>query len=267
MTEAALWQGYQIVAATGGTLVGGDDWTVRGLSIDTRSLQPGELFVALQAARDGHDFVQQAFEAGASAALVSTQQDVAGPQIVVPDTLAALRQLAAASRDRFFGPLVGVTGSAGKTTTKEMLRLALSPLGAIHAADKSFNNHIGVPITLSELPSSAKAGVVEMGMNHAGEIRDLTGLVRPHIALITTIAEAHLENLGSLEGIADAKAEIAEGVRASGAMILPADSPFKEHLRQRCEQAGVSRILYFGRTGEDATLREVTPEAGGLRVE
>jgi len=266
MSEAALWLGYQVVAATGGALVGVADWTVGGLSIDTRSLKPGDLFVALQAARDGHDFVEAAFEKGASAAIVSRRLDVEGPQIVVPDTLVAIERLAAAARDRYFGPILGVTGSAGKTTTKEMLRLALSPLGEVHAADKSFNNHIGVPLTLSELPVSAKAAVIEMGMNHAGEIRTLTTLAKPHIAMITTVAEAHLENLGSLEGIADAKAEIAEGLRPGGVMLLPADNPFFHHLKRRCREAGVSRMLSFGKAGDDARLTGLTPQDDGLLV-
>lgn len=266
MTNEPLWHGYQVVAATGGEARGGSDWSVNGLSIDTRTIRQGDLFIALEAARDGHDFVAEAFTRGASAVLVSRPIDVDGPQVLVADTMGALHGLAAAGRDRNFGPLIGVTGSAGKTTTKEMLRHALAPLGKVHAAIKSFNNHLGVPITLAELPPDADAGVIEMGMNHAGEIRELTKLVRPHIAIITTIAEAHIENLGSLEAIADAKSEIAEGLRPEGVMILPADSPFLGQLKERCSQAGASKLLTFGRQGSDAKLLSIANADGGLTV-
>jgi UDP-N-acetylmuramoyl-tripeptide--D-alanyl-D-alanine ligase len=260
-----LFEAYQVAAATGGELRGGEDWSIGGLSIDTRSIRPGDLFVALEAERDGHDFAGQAFEKGAAAALVGKPVE-GGPYVLVPDTLRAAEMLASAARDRSFAPLIGVTGSAGKTTTKEMLRAALTPLGEVHAAQKSFNNHIGVPLTLAELPPAAKAGVFEMGMNHSGEIRGLTSLVRPHIALITTIAEAHLEFLGSMEAIADAKAEIAEGLRPGGTMILPADSPYLPRLLQRCEEAGVGNIQTFGRKGEHARLMGAEPAEGGMNV-
>jgi UDP-N-acetylmuramoyl-tripeptide--D-alanyl-D-alanine ligase len=262
----ALFEAYQVAAATGGELYGGEDWQMSGLSIDTRTIRKGDLFVALSAERDGHDFAQQAFQGGAAAALVSKPVE-GGPYVLVPDTLKALERLAEAARDRCFSPLIGVTGSAGKTTTKEMLRAALTPLGEVHAAQKSFNNHIGVPLTLAELPPAVGAGVFEMGMNHAGEIRGLTSLVRPHIALITTIAEAHLEFLGSMEAIADAKAEIAEGLRPSGAMILPGDSPYLSRLKQRCEEAGVRNLLTFGWKGEHGWLKSAEDGAEGQLVE
>lgn len=263
MSGTGLWQAYAIAAATGGALHGGGEWRADGISIDSRSIRPGDLFFALKAERDGHDFAPDALARGAAAAVVTRPLDVRGPQLVVADTQRALEALAEAARDRFFGKLIGVTGSAGKTTTKEMLRAALAPMGEIHAAVKSFNNHIGVPMTLAELPPSAAAGVVEMGMNHAQEIRGLTTLVRPHIALITTIAEAHLENLGSLEAIADAKAEIAEGLRPGGAMILPADSPYLGRLEMRCAEVGVTAPLTFGRNGREARLVDVEPDGDG----
>jgi UDP-N-acetylmuramoyl-tripeptide--D-alanyl-D-alanine ligase len=262
----SLWKTYQVAAATNGVLQGDGETPINGLSIDTRSLREGDLFVALKAERDGHEFLQQAFEKGAAAALVSKPVEGGGPQIVAGETLSALERLAETARDRSFAPLVGVTGSAGKTTTKEMLRFALSPLGKVHAAVKSFNNHIGVPLTLAELPPEADAGVFEMGMNHAGEIRGLTTLVRPHVALITTIAEAHLEFLGSMEAIADAKAEIAEGLREGGVMILPADSPYIERLEKRCREAGVEALRYFGKAGEDGKLIAAEPCPEGLKV-
>ncbi|NNU15053.1 UDP-N-acetylmuramoyl-tripeptide--D-alanyl-D-alanine ligase [Parvularcula sp. ZS-1/3] len=251
----ALWQAYQVQGATGGKLTGGD-WSGNGLSIDTRTLQPGDIFVALEAERDGHNFVPQAFEKGAAAAIV-TREIAGGPCLIVNDTLRAVEAMARTARDRSFAPLIGVTGSAGKTTTKEMLRACLEPMGEVHAAEKSFNNHIGVPLTLAELPPSADVGVFEMGMNHAGEIRALTSLVQPHIALITTIAAAHLEFLGSMEAIADAKAEIAEGLRRGGAMIIPGESRYAERLEQRCREAGVTEILRFGEGAFESRLNKI----------
>ncbi|MEM9840161.1 MAG: UDP-N-acetylmuramoyl-tripeptide--D-alanyl-D-alanine ligase [Pseudomonadota bacterium] len=266
MTRAPLWQAYQVASPDVAEFHGGKEWSANGISIDTRTLREGDLFVALEAARDGHDFVASAFEKGAAAVIVSRKVDADGPQVVVDSPLGALRNLAKAGRDRNFGRLIGVTGSAGKTTTKEMLRHALAPLGKVHAAVKSFNNHIGVPITMAELPPDADAAVIEMGMNHAGEIRDLTKLVQPHIAIITTIAEAHIENLGSLEGIADAKSEISEGLRPGGSMILPADSPFLPRLKERCTEAGAAYLLTFGKTGDDAKLLSTENVEGGLLV-
>ncbi|MEM1409687.1 MAG: UDP-N-acetylmuramoyl-tripeptide--D-alanyl-D-alanine ligase [Pseudomonadota bacterium] len=268
MRGEPLWQLYQIAAATGGSLVGESAGPsaagIYGLSNDTRTLEPGDLFVALEAARDGHDFLKAAFDAGAAAALVSRADTSLGPQIVVQDTLSALEHLAAAARDRFFGYIIGVTGSVGKTTTKEMLRHALKPLGEIHAAEQSFNNHIGVPMTLAELPPTADVAVMEMGMNHSGEIRGLTTLAKPHIAIITAIAEAHLENLGSIEAIADAKAEIAEGLLPGGSIILPADSPHLGRLRQRCSEVGVNNVRTFGEKGADASI--LSAESDGSKI-
>ncbi|MEO1040789.1 MAG: UDP-N-acetylmuramoyl-tripeptide--D-alanyl-D-alanine ligase [Pseudomonadota bacterium] len=267
MNASPLWKDYQVAAATRGTARGGGAWTASGLSIDTRTLRPGDIFVAIEAERDGHDFLPQAFEAGASAALVSLPVDETfGPQIVVKHTLTALEALAAAARDRNFGKLVGVTGSAGKTTTKEMLRFAMAPAGEVHAADKSFNNHLGVPLTLAALPARASIGVFEMGMNHAGEIRGLTTLVQPHIAVITTIAAAHLEFLGSMEAIADAKAEIAEGVRRGGAIVLPADNPYIDRLIQRSREAGAVAITTFGEAGKEARIEGIETLSEGLTV-
>ncbi|MEM9809681.1 MAG: UDP-N-acetylmuramoyl-tripeptide--D-alanyl-D-alanine ligase [Pseudomonadota bacterium] len=267
MSAPTLWQGYQVAAATRGLETSTHDWHASGFSLDTRTLKPGEIFVAIEAERDGHDFVPQAFKAGAVAALVSRPLDQGlGPQIVVKQTLTALEALAAAARDRNFGTLIAVTGSAGKTTTKEMLRHALSPAGQVHAADKSFNNHLGVPLTLAALPASAPMGVFEIGMNHAGEIRGLTTLVKPHIAIITTIAAAHLEFLGSMEAIADAKAEIAEGLRRGGFVVLPADSPYLAQLMTRCREAGVSGLMTFGEAGRDARLESADVSPDGLMV-
>jgi len=221
-----------------------------GLSIDTRTLKPGDLFVALKGdARDGHDFVGAAFAAQAAAALVARAvPDLAAdaPLLTVANTLRGLEDLAQAARTRSRAQIVAVTGSVGKTTTKEMLRLAMGALGHVHASAGSYNNHWGVPLSLAALPENCDFGVFEVGMNHFGEIRALNRMVRPHVALITTVAPAHLEFFVNCEAIADAKSEIFEAVEPGGAALIPADSPYAERLRRRAHQARVSRILGFG---------------------
>jgi UDP-N-acetylmuramoyl-tripeptide--D-alanyl-D-alanine ligase len=260
--NASLWTAFEAAAATGGALCarGGDpgrwiaeEWSAHGVSIDTRTLGAGEMFVALVDARDGHDFVAAAFERGASAALVARAPQNApegAPLLVVGDTLEGLRDLARAARLRNFGKRVAVTGSVGKTSTKEMLRAAFAAAGRVHASDKSFNNHWGVPLTLARMPMNADFSVFEIGMNHAGEITPLTRLVRPHVAVITTIGEAHIENLGSRENIARAKAEIFLGLEAGGAAVLPIDNDYFGLLRDLARGAGVERIVTFGESPE-----------------
>ncbi len=278
--SAGLWTAFEAAAATGGALCarGGDpdrwvaeEWAAHGLSIDTRTLAPGELFVALTDARDGHDFVVNAFERGASAALVARAPSNApdgAPLLIVPDTLEGLRDLARAARLRNFGKRVAVTGSVGKTSTKEMLRAALGAIGRVHASDKSFNNHWGVPLTLARMPMDADFGVFEIGMNHAGEITPLTKIVAPHVAVITTIGDAHIEFLGSRENIARAKAEIFLGLEKGGAAILPIDNDHFGLLRDLASKAGVARIVTFGE-GKDADirLRSYRGDAAGAEVE
>jgi UDP-N-acetylmuramoyl-tripeptide--D-alanyl-D-alanine ligase len=261
-----LWTAFEAAAATGGALCarGGDpgrwiaeEWSAHGVSIDTRTLTPGEIFVALVDARDGHDFVGAAFERGASAALVARAPQNApdgAPLLIVDDTLEGLRDLARAARRRNFGKRIAVTGSVGKTSTKEMLRAAFGAVGRVHASDKSFNNHWGVPLTLARMPMGADYGVFEIGMNHAGEITPLTNLVRPHVAVVTTIGEAHIENLGSRENIARAKAEIFLGVEKDGAAVLPIDNDYFGLLRELAVAAGVTRIFTFGESN-DADVR------------
>lgn len=270
-----LWTSFEAAAATGGRIdapPGADGWAVGGLSIDTRTLVPGDLFVALADVRDGHDFLGAAAAAGAAAALVTHRPDDAPqdlPLLVVEDPLAAVQALARAARDRNFGRLIGVTGSAGKTSTKEMLRAALAPSGQVHAAAKSFNNHIGVPITLASLPASADFGVFEIGMNHAGEITPLTGLVQPHVAIITTVAAAHLEHFKSVDDIAAAKAEILNGLRPGGVAILPADNAYFGQLADAAADVGVGTILPFGQTADPilgVRLDEYSPGPGGASV-
>lgn len=276
--SAGLWTAYEAAAATGGALCarGGDpdrwvaeEWAAGGLSIDTRTLAPGEMFVALIDARDGHEFVSSAFERGASAALVArppTNAPDGAPLLVVRDTLEGLRDLARAARLRNFGKRIAVTGSAGKTSTKEMLRAAFAGAGRVHASDKSFNNHWGVPLTLARMPIDADFGIFEIGMNHAGEITPLTRLVAPHVAIVTTIAPAHLEFFGTTEKIAEAKSEIFLGVAKGGAAVLPIDNEHYGLLRKRAEEAGVARVIAFGE-GRKADVRLVSYRGDGTQAE
>ncbi len=283
-----LWTAYEAAAATGGALCarGGDpdrwiaeEWAAKGVSIDTRSLKPGEIFVALKDTRDGHEFIRKAFEAGAAAALVARAPKDApdsAPLLVVPDTLEGLSDLARAARDRNFGKRVAVTGSVGKTSTKEMLRAALATAGDVHAADKSFNNQWGVPLTLARMPMASDFGVFEIGMNHSGEITPLTRLVAPHVSVITTVAPAHLEFFSSVEEIAEAKAEIFLGMKPSSVAILPGDNPHYPLLRRRAEEVGVKRILSFGENADadfrltgyryDGEYAQITAELKGKKV-
>lgn len=266
---SALWTSAEAQAATLGTV--SRDFSVSGISIDTRSLKPGDLFVALKGdARDGHEFVNAALKAKAGAALVSRDvADVGGnaPLLSVANTLRGLEDLARAARARSHAKIIAVTGSAGKTTTKEMLRLALGASGVTHASAASYNNHWGVPLSLASLPRDAQFGVFEIGMNHFGEIRSLVGFVRPDVALITTIAPAHLEFFGTCEAIADAKSEIFEGIVPGGAALVPADSPYAPRLIARAKQAGVSRVLSFGAAaGSDARLLSYNETKDGAQI-
>ena len=226
MPKMTLWTATDAVAATHGTTT--TDWSATGVSIDTRTIQPGDLFIALTDSRDGHDFVATALQKGAAAALVSRiPQDVApeAPLLIVPDVLRALEHLGQAARARSSAKIVAVTGSVGKTSTKEMLRAILSGQGRTHAAEASYNNHWGVPLTLARMPPDTQFAVIEIGMNHPGEIAPLARLTRPHVALITTIAPAHLEAFGSLDGIATEKAAIFQGLEPHGTAMIPLDTP------------------------------------------
>jgi UDP-N-acetylmuramoyl-tripeptide--D-alanyl-D-alanine ligase len=260
-----LWNSADAQSATLGKASA--RFAVNGFSIDTRTLKEGDLFVALKGDnRDGHDYVGAAFAAKAGAALVSRALDgVAGPLLTVADTQRGLEDLARAARARSNAKILAVTGSAGKTTTKEILRHALNGLGRTHVSAASYNNHWGVPLSLAALPETSEYGVFEIGMNHAGEIRNLVSFVRPHGALITTIAPAHLEFLGSCEAIADAKSEIFEGLMPGGFALIPADNIYADRLAARAAQAKVSRIVRFGKSGE-ARLLSFTPDGDGMRV-
>ena len=261
----SLWSAAETETATLGKA--SKPFAVNGLSIDTRTLKEGDLFVALKGDnRDGHDFVRAAFEAKAGAALVTHKPDgVSGPLLTVAHTQRGLEDLARAARARSNAKILAVTGSAGKTTTKEILALACNALGRTHASAASYNNHWGVPLSLAALPRDAEYGIFEVGMNHFGELRNLVSFVRPHVALITTIAPAHLEFFGTCEAIADAKSEIFEGLLPGGAGLIPSDSPYADRLKARAKQAQVSRIVTFGKAG-DARLISFAPDGDGMRV-
>ncbi|MDF1802729.1 UDP-N-acetylmuramoyl-tripeptide--D-alanyl-D-alanine ligase [Thalassovita sp.] len=243
-----LWTAAEAAAATGGQAVG--EWAVDGVSIDTRTLQPGDLFVALKAARDGHDFVAQALAAGAGAALVSrVPDDVApdAPLLIVPDVLAGLEDLARAARARTKAKIVAVTGSVGKTSTKEMLRVVLGGQGRTHAAEASYNNHWGVPLTLARMPADTQYAVIEIGMSNPGEIAPLARLTRPHVAMITTVAAAHLEAFENIEGIAHEKASIFEGLEPGGVAVVNGDLPTSDILIAAGRERA-ARVLTFGQS-------------------
>ena len=245
---------------------------VEGASIDTRTLKPGDLFFAVKGeASDGHDYVARAFEAGAAAAVISRPRAPGlaahEPTFRVDDTLRAMERLGVAARARTKARVVAVTGSVGKTSAKEMLRVALSHFGPTHASAASYNNHWGVPLTLSRLPAGAAFAVIEIGMNHAGEITPLAAMARPHVALVTTIAPVHVEHLGSIEGVADAKAEIFSGLGPGGVAVLNRDAPQFARLEAAARMRG-ARIVTFGAgAGCDARLLDVSPLDGGSRVE
>jgi UDP-N-acetylmuramoyl-tripeptide--D-alanyl-D-alanine ligase len=245
-----LWTVAEIVAATGGRAENLIDGPIAAISIDSRDIGFKALFVAIKGdTLDGHDFVPQALAAGAAAALVSEAHFRAlGGQnlIVVPDTLKALENLGRAARARFRGTVIAVTGSAGKTTTKEAIRAALTPAGEVHASIKSFNNHWGVPLTLARLPREAKFGIFEIGMNHPGEITPLVKMVRPHLAVITTVAAAHLQFFNSVADIAAAKAEIFLGLEPGGTALLNTDHEYLHILFNHARKAGVGRIVTYG---------------------
>jgi UDP-N-acetylmuramoyl-tripeptide--D-alanyl-D-alanine ligase len=257
-----LWTHAELLDATGGTAWG--EFDANGVAFDSREIGKGDLFFAMKGeATDGHLFIDKAFANGAAGAIVS--EPVAYPHILVEDTMAALNALGIASRDRMQGKVVGVTGSAGKTGTKEALYAALdrSSRGKAHRSVKSYNNHVGVPLSLSRMPRDTQYGVFEMGMNHPGELRELTKLVRPHAAIVTTIAPAHIEFFKDEAAIADAKAEIFEGLMPDGEAILPADNPQYWRLRAAAEKY-TDNIVSFGFSAEaDVRVLEHVGAAGG----
>ena len=262
---SVLWTSQEIAAAIGGTP--SEPFEVTGVTFDSREVQPGDLFIAMPGTvHDGHRFVHGAFAAGAAGAIVS--QRVVGPHILVDDTFAALQALGRSSRERSRATIFGVTGSVGKTSTKEALYAALDRdrPGKVHRSVKSYNNHTGVPLSLARMPREAEYAVLEMGMNNKGEIAALTRQVRPHVALITAIAPAHIENLGSEEAIADAKAEIFEGLEPDGIAIVPNDTPHRDRL-VRAARRRAERIITFGRGDADVhAVHAVGANGGGSLI-
>jgi UDP-N-acetylmuramoyl-tripeptide--D-alanyl-D-alanine ligase len=258
-----LWQWLDLIAATQGQPEGAPTGRIGGFSIDTRSLAPEEVFVALADRRDGHEFVPEAFKAGAVAAIVTRSyapSGSVGALLRVDDPLQALVSIARAARTRSNARIVAITGSVGKTGTKEMLRHSLALAGSTHAAEKSYNNHWGVPLSLARMPPDCSFGVFEIGMNHAGEIAPLAELVRPHVTVITTIEPVHLGHFDSLEAIAAAKAEIFSGLVPGGTAVVPRDSPHYDLLLARARAVG-AEIVTFG-YHEEADFRALQVDLG-----
>lgn len=258
-----LWTSEALIEAVGGRVVGDVEANVTGISIDSRSVTRGEAFFAIMGDRfDGHDFVAGALKRGAALAVVAEDRlaDLPddGRYVVVADVLGALEDLGRAARARTDARILAVTGSVGKTSSKEMLRLALGACGRTHASVASFNNHWGVPLTLARMPADTEYGVFEIGMNHPGEITTLVAMVRPHVAIITTVEPVHLEFFGSVEAIAKAKAEIFSGLEPDGVVVLNADNDQFDLLRFLAHTAEVPHLATFGAAREaDVHLEQV----------
>ncbi|AYV44832.1 UDP-N-acetylmuramoylalanyl-D-glutamyl-2, 6-diaminopimelate--D-alanyl-D-alanine ligase [Caulobacter flavus] len=259
----ALWTAEEIAAATGGQVAG--DFAANGVSIDSRTVEPGDLFVALAGVRDGHEFVAQTAAKGAAGALVS--QAVETPAVVVADTFAALEALGVAARERAPQARRGaVTGSVGKTSVTRAVEAGLRRAGKAHASVKSYNNHIGVPLTLARMPRDTERAVFEVGMNHADEITPLSKFIRPHAVAITTVGPVHLENFADGEiGVARAKAEIFDGLEPGGVAVLNADNQWFDLLKAEAETAGAV-VRSFGRDGTSARLVDFVVEGAGATV-
>ena len=266
----ALWSAEEAARATGGHIPHGADWRAQGVSIDTRTVAHDDLFVALKGPRfDGHDFVEAALTDGAAAAMIDRPLPHADPArlLAVPDTQAGLEALARAARDRSAAKVVAVTGSVGKTGTKEALATLLSRQGATHASSGNLNNQIGLPLSLARMPAASRFGVFEIGMNHAGEIAPLSAILRPHVAIITTVEAVHLEYFPNIEAIADAKAEIFAGMTDDGAAILNRDNAQFARLAAAAKAQGIGRIWAFGTEPDcEAHIRSLSLDADGSTV-
>ena len=266
-SRVPLWTIHELAAATeatvSGPIVETPDGAVGGISIDTRTLEPGDAFFAITGENsDGHAYVEAALARGAALCVVARARRTAMPHgarlLLVDDVLQALEAAGRASRARSHARIVAVTGSVGKTTTKEALALALSADGPTHASAASYNNHWGVPLSLARLPRGAAYGVFELGMNHAGEITPLVAMVRPHVGIITTIEPVHIAQFPSVEAIADAKAELFSGIEPGGAVVLNRDNPYYDHLANAARAAGITTIVGFGEApGAQARLLSV----------
>ncbi|MCK0093943.1 UDP-N-acetylmuramoyl-tripeptide--D-alanyl-D-alanine ligase [Yoonia sp. F2084L] len=253
----ALWTSGEAAAATGGQST--QDWQANGVSIDTRTIQEGDLFVALKDVRDGHDFVAQALEKGAAAALVTHRPEGVpddAPLLIVGDVLEALGAMGRAARARTTAKIAAITGSVGKTSTKEMLRAVLQRQGKCHAAEASYNNHWGVPLTLARMPADTDYAVIEIGMSNPGEITPLSQMTRPHVVMVTTVAAAHLASFDSLAGIAVEKACIMDGLEQGGAAVLNSDIETSQILKDHAQAMGATQV-HFGETGRDWILKDV----------
>jgi UDP-N-acetylmuramoyl-tripeptide--D-alanyl-D-alanine ligase len=251
MSTTPLWTSGAMAAAMRAAVQGALPEAISGLSIDSRTIAPGDAYFAIKGdVHDGHAFVEAALKAGAALAVVETAQREKfpgnAPLLVVDDVLAGLVELAHAARARLTGQVIAVTGSVGKTSTKEALLHVLAAQGETHASTASFNNHWGVPLSLARCPADATFAIAEIGMNHAGEIRELVKMVRPHVAVITTVEPVHLEFFAGIEAIADAKAEIFEGLEPDGAVVLNCDNAQFARLQTRARKLGISRIVSFG---------------------
>ena len=262
----SLWKSKDAALATGGqnTL----SWSANGVSIDTRTIQLGDLFVALKADRDGHEFVNNAFENGAVAALVDHVPeglDRSFPLLLVPDVMAAFRAMARFARNRFKGKVIAVTGSVGKTSTKEMLNIILTEQGQTHSSFASYNNHWGVPLTLTRMGQDADFAVIEIGMNHPGEIAPLSVLANPDAALITSVAPAHLAAFKSIEGIAREKASVAEGLKGYGAIIINDDIPTIETVKFEINSRNFNPIC-FGSKEKRNRILNIDEKDEGLKI-
>jgi UDP-N-acetylmuramoyl-tripeptide--D-alanyl-D-alanine ligase len=263
--QTPLWTSSEIEAATGGRLDGAP-FAATGISIDTRSIEPGDLFVALAGIRDGHEFIDAALAKGAAGALAS--QPGAGSRIVAGDTLMALEALGAAARERATGAKRGaVTGSVGKTSLTQAIKLGLEMAGPAHGSVKSYNNHIGVPLTLARMPQGTRRAIFEIGMNHSGEIRPLAQMVRPHAVAVSTVGPVHTENFPDGEiGVARAKAEIFAGLQPGGAAVINADNAWFELLKDEAQAAG-AKVVTFGSGDQcDARLTGFRAIEGGAEV-
>lgn len=265
-----LWTGAEIKVALNADSHGDLPEALTGVSFDTRTLQPGDLFFAIKGdTSDGHAYVDRAFAAGSTLAVVARDYDTVapGPLLRTTDTFVALNDLGRAGRNRTNARIAAITGSVGKTGTKEMLRLMLAQLGTVHASEKSYNNHWGVPLTAARLPRSVDYAVFEIGMNHADEITPLTRLVRSHVAIITTVVPVHMEHFGSVAAIAEAKAEIFFGLEPGGVAILNRDNEHYDLLATLAAERGVKSIVRFGQHGDaNARLLSLDVIDGGSRI-
>jgi UDP-N-acetylmuramoyl-tripeptide--D-alanyl-D-alanine ligase len=263
----SLWTAKDAARATGGAAQG--DWQVNGVSIDTRSIVAGDLFVALKVARDGHDFVAAALDKGAAAAMVThIPEGVAAdaPLLIVDDVQIALEALGCAGRARTNARVVAITGSVGKTSTKEMLAGVLADQGRTHASVASYNNQWGVPLTLARMPADTEYAVIEIGMNHPGEISPLTQMTRPHVAMITTVAPVHLEAFDGIDGIAREKAAILDGIEPGGVAVFNADLDQIDILTEKAAPSG-ARVVRFGRQSDEFHLIDATVQGDVVVVQ